>query len=260
MVQDEDSSISQLKDARTGPPKVVVVGVSVLGSLVAILLVFAVLWLWATARSFIVPQSAMAPSIFGGDEIHADATEYGLRLPVLGTVGSGYPNRGDIIVFDWPKDRNYIYVMRVVAVAGDEVQVPPDGTIDLRGHQLRRCAMGIWPKGRDPNGIADGRKAFVEWNNDSSYVILVGNELPPPPEEASHCVAKPCTVPEGHVFVLGDNRSASADSRNWGFVPLDHVIGKVSDARVPDDLPAYKKCMESKPDGSPPVPGGAASR
>jgi signal peptidase I len=138
--------------------------------------------------------------------------------------------------------------MRVVAVGGDEVRVHRDGTVDLRGRQLQRCAMGIWPKGRDPNGMADGRRAFVEWTDSRSYVILLGNEPPPAPEEASHCVDKPCTVPTDHVFVLGDNRTASADSRNWGFVPLDHVIGRVSDVRVPEDLPTFQKCLESKTD------------
>lgn len=242
MVEDEDSTIAKRKDVRPGPPKVVVVGVPVLGSVVAVVLVAVVLWIWATARAFVVPQSAMAPAIFGGDEVHADATAYGMRLPLIGSVGSGaYPDRGDVIVFEWPKGQDYIYVMRVVAVGGDKVQVHPDGSVDVRDHQLAHCPMGAWPKGRDPNGVADGRKAFVERNHDAAYVVLLGEQ---PPNEKRQCVDKPCEVPENHLFVLGDNRSESFDSRDWGFVPLDHVVGKVIDARVPEDLPAFTKCLE----------------
>ncbi len=244
MVQDEDSSISRRLDVPSGPPKIVVIGLPVLGSVVALALVASVFWLWATARAFVVPQSAMAPAIFGGDEIHADATAFGFRLPLLGNVRDGtYPARGDVIVFDWPPDRSYVYVMRVIAVGGDEVLVHPDGSIDVRGKQLRRCAMGTWPKGRDPNRIADDRKAFVEWSDDHPYVILLDDQG----TTGATCVEKACTVPANHLFVLGDNRNASEDSRHWGFVPSDHVIGRVKDARVPEDLPAYQKCVAERP-------------
>lgn len=244
--EEEDSAIMRSRDVRTGPPRAVVVGLPILGILVALVIVGAVLWMWATARSFVVPQSAMAPAIFGGDEIHADATAYGLGLPIIGSVHDGsYPTRGDVIVFEWPKDRNYVYVMRVLAVGGDELRMHEDGTIDLRGKQLRRCAMGRWPKGRDPNGIADGRRAFVEWNDATGYVILQGSERLPEDVRGGPCVAKPCTVPPDHLFVAGDNRDASADSRFWGFVPIDHVIGRVMDVRVPEDLETYRACLAS---------------
>jgi signal peptidase I len=244
MVDDEDSSIIRKKDVTTGPPRIVVIGVPVLGSVVAVFLVLLVIWLWATARAFIVPQSAMAPAIFGGDEIRADATAFGFRLPVIGNVRTASePARGDVIVFDWPSDRSYTYVMRVVAVAGDDVQVLQDGSVDLQGKPLRRCAMGTWPKGRDPNGVADGRKAFVEWSGDRAYVILLGDEKP----SGTTCVDSPCKVPPGKLFVLGDNRSASQDSRHWGFVPVDHVLGKVKDPRTPDDLPAWNTCLTATP-------------
>ncbi len=244
MVEDnEDSSLTERKQTRPGPSKAMVIGIPVLGTVVTLVLVAIVLWIWATARAFVVPQSAMAPAIFGGDEIHADATAYGLRLPLLGTFGSGYPHRGEVVVFEWPQDQNSIYVMRVIAVGGDQVQVHADGTIDVRGERLQRCEMGSWPKGRDPNGIADGRKACVEWNHDTPYVTLYGNDED---LEDPRCVAEPCTVPEDHLFVLGDNRTNSFDSRAWGFVPIDHVIGKVFDTRVPEDLDAYRNCIEKR--------------
>lgn len=237
----DDSSIIH-RDVHAGPPRIVVVGLPIVGLVVAILLVLLVVWLWATARAFVVPQSSMAPTIYGGDEVRADATAFGVRLPLVGSLrASTEPRRGDVIAFEWPMDRSLVYVMRVVAVGGDEVQVLSDGSVDLGGKPLRRCAMGLWPKGRDPNGIADGRQAFVEWNDDCNYAILLGNE----PSSGNYCVDKPCKVPAGQLFVLGDNRSASSDSRHWGFVPIDHVIGKVLEPRVPDDLPGWKACLEA---------------
>jgi len=101
--------------------------------------------------------------------------------------------------------------------------------------------MGTWPSGRDPNGIVDGSKAFVEWNGTYAYVVLEGRE----DHTGLNCVDTPCVVPESHVFVLGDNRSSSPDSRHWGFVPVNHVVGKVLESDVPSDIPAWTACLSN---------------
>lgn len=179
-----------------------------------------------TARRFAVPQSAMAPAIYGGQHIRVDATAYGLHAPVVGRMTEGAePQRGDVVVFDWPPDRRFIYVMRVIAVAGDEVRIDQDGWVQLGGRALERCGLGEWPAGADPQHKLDGWAAFVEYGGARSYVVL---RAPGDPtrSEGKHCIDQACTVPAGHVFVLGDSRDESYDSRDWGFVPLDHLIGR----------------------------------
>lgn len=102
------------------------------------------------------------------------------------------PLPGEIIVFNYPPDRSRSYVMRVIAVGGSTVEIV-DGITRV-------------------NGVA----VAEPWRNGQAYV-----------QDRSITMA-PVTVPEGNYFVMGDNRDNSSDSRMWGFVPRDHVVGRVN--------------------------------
>lgn len=201
-------------------------------------------WLSMTSGAFVAPDASMAPGIFGNDEIHADFTAYGVRLPLLGTILMGNtPERGDVVLLSAPSDTQRVVIRRVVAIGGDSVQVYQDGTLDVGRTPLRLCPMGRWPEGLDPNGTADGSKAAVEWLDKHAYVVLLNDA----PNVASHCANEPCVVPPGHVFVVGDNRLMSEDSRTWGFVANQQLIGKVIDPKQPDNLHSYRACLRKKP-------------
>lgn len=110
-----------------------------------------------------------------------------IRLP-----GFGKPNRGDVIVFIYPGDRSKDFIKRLIGLPGDTVEIK-DGRILINGKE-----------------VTDPRIANVYYYNRGDY----GQE------------GVPITVPQGHYFVLGDNSASSHDSRYWGFVDQNDVLGK----------------------------------
>lgn len=200
---------------------------------------FSVFLLVFLLRSFIVepfriPSGSMMPTLLVGDFIAVNKFAYGLRLPILykRVTFGGYPKRGDIIVFRYPANPRIDYVKRVVGLPGDRVL--------YRGKQLYINGRAI-PKKRlgdflDTNQ-SDYQVRYEErLGSDPPHVILnnphVSSGVPafgsffPAPGCAYTSRQISCLVPAGHYFVLGDNRDNSADSRYWGFVPDQNLVGR----------------------------------
>jgi signal peptidase I len=147
-------------------------------------------------QAFKIPSGSMLPTLQIGDHILVNKFLYGLRLPypVEGmAVQWGQPSRGDVVVFVYPRDRSKDFIKRVIAVGGD--------TVEIRHKQVY------------VNG------ARVEHH----YATFAdeGREIPGPRDNLG-----PVSVPPHQVFVMGDNRDRSHDSRFWGFVDLDDIKGK----------------------------------
>ncbi len=139
----------------------------------------------------------MLPTLQIGDQILVDKLVYGLRVPGLGKLlwRGRAPARGDIVVFVYPVDPDKDFIKRVIAVAGDVVQVR-NKVVSINGK-----------KAEDPHAyFADG----------------MGSRHSSEPRDDFG----PVTVPEGQLFVMGDNRDRSYDSRFWGFVDMDDVRGR----------------------------------
>ena len=163
---------------------------------VAIALLLALLIRTFVVQAFKIPSGSMLPTLQVGDQILVNKFTYGVDLPVLGRVlPLNAPQRGDIIVFVYPADPSKDFIKRVVGVGGDVVQ-------------LRRKHVYI-------NG--------VPWNDSHAYYSYgkARAQGGTPRDDYG-----PVTVPPGHVFVMGDNRDRSYDSRFWGFVELDQIKGK----------------------------------
>ena len=143
------------------------------------------------------PTASMAPTVLPGDYFFADK-----RYNCLG-CGAGV-RRGDIALFAYPNDRSLLYIKRIVALPGDHVQMS-GREVKLNGTSLTLPASTSSPD-EAVEGI-DGRRWSVAWSGASAPDVDI-------------------TVPPGHVFVLGDNRGASTDSRRFGTVPLQDVVGK----------------------------------
>ena len=182
---------------------------------------FPVLALVLVVRSFIIepfqiPSGSMIPTLKVGDYIVVNKYEYGLRLPVLKTkiLEVNQPQRGDVIVF-FPPNQDIYYIKRLIGMPGDQLTYK-NKTLYINGEELSKNFLANIP---DAQGQIN--TLFEEAYGDKSY--LTNNVKGAYRREADEVSV---TVKEGHYFMMGDNRDNSADSRSWGQVPEDRIVGK----------------------------------
>jgi signal peptidase I len=183
---------------------------------------------------FKIPSGSMVPTLLVGDLILVNKFHYGVRLPVINTkiIANKPVQRGDVMVFRYPVDPRLDYIKRVVALPGDEVGYI-NQRLFLNGEPVPVTALGEFydedslryvPKFSEQLG-ARPHNILVEPNRGSFFGVGAKNF---PFAENCRYVAEglTCTVPAGHYFVMGDNRDNSQDSRFWGFVPDENIVGK----------------------------------
>jgi signal peptidase I len=189
-------------------------------------------------RSFLVepfkiPSSSMVPTLLVGDFILVNKFTYGVRLPVINKkiIQINNPERGDVMVFRYPEDPSLDYIKRVVGVPGD--------TIEYRNKRLTINGTQV-PVRQIDDYLSKERMQFsrryVETLGKAEHEILLEDDVPPigAPGRAFPFAANcnynagglTCTVPPGHYFMMGDNRDNSSDSRVWGFVPDENIVGR----------------------------------
>jgi len=174
-------------------------------------------------RSFLVepfriPSGSMMPTLLVGDFILVNKYRYGIRLPVINRkiVDIGEPERGDVVVFRYPKDESVDYIKRVVGVPGDRVAYR-DKIVYINGEPVGQVPAGVYI-GKGSGVSMSGASERMEQLGDTKHRILV---MPRTPGlEGEHVVR------EGEYFVMGDNRDNSNDSRYWGAVPEANLVGK----------------------------------
>lgn len=190
---------------------------------------FPVIFIVLLLRSFLVepfriPSGSMMPTLLIGDFILVNKFTYGVRLPVLHNkiVEFGEPKRGDIVVFRFPGNPSVDYIKRVIGLPGDRIQYV-NKQIIINGKPVKQTPLMIFQgvgKGRDSTGSS----LLSEDLDTVTHDILIREGQPMPP--ARYVVSEGVTVPEGHYFVMGDNRDNSNDSRFWGFVPEANLVGR----------------------------------
>ncbi|MBN1589642.1 MAG: signal peptidase I [Pirellulales bacterium] len=161
------------------------------------------------AEAFSIAANSMAPNFLKGDLVLADKQAY----------RNGPPQRGDVIVFRNPMDRKMNYIKRVVGLPGDRVEVR-EGVVYLDGKPLpqKRATSSIM----GPAELPEGAELFEEHGGDRAYLIAKHRGPSEVPDFAE------TEVPPGHVFVLGDNRDRSLDSRRFGCVPIGDIKGRAT--------------------------------
>ena len=145
-------------------------------------------------QAYKIPSGSMKPTLQIGDHILVTKFNYGVRIPLIRStlIPIGKPARGDIVVFIYPEDRSKDFIKRLIGLPGD--------TIEIRDKKILLNGLP-WS---DAHGV---------------YVDNLGNVQP-------RDNFGPVTVPQDSIFVMGDNRDESYDSRFWGFVPMKEVLGK----------------------------------
>lgn len=170
------------------------------------------------AEPFRIPSASMMPTLLIGDFILVNKYDYGIRLPVLNTlvISNKTPERGDIIVFRYPENPAIPYIKRVVGLPGDHVAYY-DKTLYINGKPVEQQVMGKYAA-TGSGTMMEGASLRLEILDSVAHEILVDQERYSREVEG--------IVPENQYFVLGDNRDNSKDSRYWGFVPDEHLIGR----------------------------------
>ena len=147
-------------------------------------------------QAFKIPSGSMVPTLLVGDHLLVNKFIYGTRIPWVGKklFVLRKPRRGDVIVFIYPRDRSKDFIKRVIGLEGEKVEI--------KGQKIYINDRLI----DDPWGIYGEKVSFWGLSTKENF--------------------GPAIVPRGSLFVLGDNRDNSQDSRYWGFVPLNDVLGK----------------------------------
>jgi signal peptidase I len=171
---------------------------------------------------FRIPAASMVPTLQVGDHVAVVKYAYGLRIPLLGTylVRWDEPHRGDVVVFAYPRDPAVSYVKRVVGVPGDRVAVR-NGSVVLDGIVLDRADGDDARTWADDGCTQRTAASFVEVIDGVPRRMFRNHGLGGPLSDMAEI-----TVPNDHVFVMGDNRDNSEDSRRWGFVSMDAIYGR----------------------------------
>lgn len=182
---------------------------------------------------FKIPSSSMVPTLVVGDLILVNKFTYGIRLPIINKkiININNPQRGDVMVFKYPKDTALDYIKRVVGVPGDKI-VYKNKQLTVNGEKISYQQL---PDYLDEEHLSYS-KQYTENLTGVSHRILNDERAPsfvqnpdafPQHELCTYNIEGfACTVPPGQYFMMGDNRDNSLDSRYWGFVPDKNIVGK----------------------------------
>lgn len=193
-------------------------------------------------RSFLVepfkiPSGSMIPTLLIGDFILVNKYAYGIRLPVINEkiIDVGEPQRGEVMVFRFPLDPSLDYIKRVVGVPGDRVEYK-DKKLTVNGVPVPQQRIEDFEYVRGGLNYMRAQQYQEMLASTLHRIIILPDE---PPVRLGDVRAFPyhegcdfsnegfrCVVPPGHYFMMGDNRDDSNDSRYWGFVSEDNIVGK----------------------------------
>ena len=179
------------------------------------------------AEPFRIPSGSMMPNLLIGDFILVNKFNYGIRLPVINKkiIEVGEPKRGDVFVFRYPgvgendPTAGTDYIKRVIGLPGDTITVE-ENRVSVNGVPFTYQEVGVFV-GQGVSSDMTGSRIIAETMPEKTHTILELDGVPLGYRNNGTWV-----VPAGHYFAMGDNRDRSADSREWGFVPEQNLVGR----------------------------------
>lgn len=165
-------------------------------------------------QAFKIPSESMVPTLVIGDHLLVNKFVYGVKVPLIDhfIVQFKKPSRGDIIVFKYPEDEKKDFIKRVVGIEGDNIEIKGDA-IYVNGEEIKTVYVSKYSN----ENISDADRYEEILGENQHYILDQG---------IKYQDLGPIIVPENSVFVMGDNRDNSQDSRYWGFVTLNKIKGK----------------------------------
>ncbi len=181
-------------------------------------------------QAFKIPSGSMKPTLLIGDHILVNKFTYGIKIPFtdMYLIEMNEPERGDIVVFKWPEDEKKDFIKRVVGIENDKIEIRND-VLYVNNKKIETEYVG---KYEDENLVRANK--YLEHLGYESHFIL--------DEHIRHENFGPTVVPKDSIFVMGDNRDNSHDSRYWGFVSLNKLKGRAM--LIYWSWPHWKRCFQ----------------
>lgn len=186
---------------------------------------------WLLFEPYVIPSGSMIPSLLIHDHIVVNKLAFGIRIPFSKSWlwRFDHPKRGDVVVFKSVEDSGYFMIKRVVGLPGDTIEVNPEGELLVNGSPVQRVPLEeptnkgqYYPVTTADVGADFSNYTFFKEDLDSrQHQIMLS-------KDNYRYSIEPLQIPEGHYFMMGDNRDNSKDSRYWGPLPEENLLGRAT--------------------------------